>query len=299
MALLYVWQSVAAYLVERRQKQQIKSAFNHYLAPELVEELAAHPEKLRLGGERRELTLLFADLEGFTAVAEQLAPEEVAKLLNNYLSVCVREVLRYGGTIDKFMGDALMAFWGAPLEDVDHARHACEAAVAMRERVRELQHDDYPELNLRIGVHTGSVLVGNLGAEQVFNYTAVGDDVNLASRLEGANKVFGTSILLSESTVASLGENGIACRYVDQVRVKGKQRSVVVYTLAPSDWPQGVETEIVKALHLEDWEKVRQLWEELSRLFPEDALVKRQMARFMDISKNQTDWTPVIDLEKS
>ncbi|HEY7527762.1 MAG TPA: adenylate/guanylate cyclase domain-containing protein, partial [Candidatus Deferrimicrobiaceae bacterium] len=187
------------YATEGRQKRFIKGAFRQYLSPEVIERLIAHPELLKLGGERRTLSVFFSDLQGFTSIAEGMDPEALTALLNEYLSAMTDIVHEEGGTLDKYVGDAIIAFWNAPLDQPDHALRAARAAVRCQEKLSELRPvfrgKTGKDLFMRIGLNTGTAVVGNLGSRSRFDYTILGDAVNLASRLEGINKQFGTYIL--------------------------------------------------------------------------------------------------------
>jgi adenylate cyclase len=234
---------VLSFASEGRQRRFIKRAFRHYLSPEVIERLLAEPGRLSLGGERRELTIFFADLQGFTAIGERLDPHDLAALLNDYLTEMTEEVLAQGGTLDKYEGDAIVAFWNAPLDQPDHAYRACRAALACQARLAR-RRSDYAAragapLFMRIGVNSGPVVVGNLGSRTRFDYTVLGDAANLASRLEGANKLFGTWVMVSESTWTQAGggrAGQLAGRELGLLRVKGRAAPVRVYE--PLD-PQG------------------------------------------------------------
>ena len=225
---------VVSYVTEGRQRKFLVQAFSRYLHPEFVRELVRDPRKLRLGGERREITILFSDLAGFTSLSEGTPPEELVSLLNDYLTRMTAFVLQGMGTVDKFIGDAIMAFWGAPLDDADHAMRACRSAVRQAKALdlwrAELRARGGPELAARFGLATGPAVVGNLGSKDRFDYTAIGDTVNLASRLEGANKSYGTTILLADATRRAAGD-GIVAREVDLLRVKGKKEPIRVHEL--------------------------------------------------------------------
>jgi adenylate cyclase len=228
---MFVGRGATAYLDERRHRAEIRRAFEHYVAPAVVSEMTAHPERLVLGGQRRELTVMFTDLAGFTTMSEGMAPEAVGQILNEHLTRMTRIVLANGGTIDKFIGDAVMAFWGAPIDDPDHALHAVRAAIEMQAEMKRWRREPGgpAELYMRVGVNTGPVVVGNMGSKDRFAYSVIGDAVNLASRLESLNRVYGTPILLAEATAAAVG-NAIALRHVDRVRVKGKTQAIEIYT---------------------------------------------------------------------
>ncbi len=224
--------AVYSYATEGRQKQAIRRMFAQYMSETVIAHLLAHPEKLKLGGERRRVTLFFSDLAGFTTMSERLAPEAVVALLNDYLSRMTEIILEEMGTVDKFEGDAIMAFWGAPLDQEDQAVRACRAALRQQEALKELNEhlgrQNLPLLNMRIGLHSGEAIVGNLGSQSRFDYTVIGDTVNLASRLEGLNKFYGTDIMASDVTVAECGP-AVEFMELDRVAVKGRETPVTVF----------------------------------------------------------------------
>lgn len=223
-----------SYVVEGRERRYIKGAFALYLSPEVVERIAESPESLRLAGERREVSLFFSDIEGFTTLSETLDPERLAAVMNRYLTAMTDIILESGGTLDKYIGDAIMAFWNAPLDCPDHALRACRAALLNQAKMGELRTqfaaEGLPPLRVRIGLNTGLASIGNLGSTKRFSYTAMGDEVNLASRLEGVNKQYGTFIMLSEKTRALAGA-AIETRELDFIKVKGKNKPIRVYEL--------------------------------------------------------------------
>ena len=226
--------SAYGYAVEGRQKRYIQGAFSFYLSPEVVRQIADRPEALALGGERREATFYFSDIEGFTSFSEKLSPEKLTQLMNRYLGEMTDTVLASGGTLDKYIGDAIMAFWGAPLPCEGHELVACKVALANQARLAGLRDEfarlGYPPVKNRIGLNSGPAIIGNMGSPKRFSYTAIGDAVNLASRLEGANKAYGTYILISETTRAGAGD-AIEVRELDFVKVKGKAQAIRVYEL--------------------------------------------------------------------
>ena len=223
---------------EEERAQRIRQTFEHYVSGQVVEEMLRHPERVKLGGERRDMTVLFSDIRGFTSISETLDPEALVGLLNEFFTPMTRLVLDNGGTLDKYMGDALMAFFGAPVAHPDHAARACRAALAMRAELVHLNegwHRDAklpPHLTLGIGIglNSGEMSVGNVGSEAVFGYTVIGDNVNLGSRIEGLNKDYGSQILVSEFTARAAVE-GFLFRELDSVRVKGKLKPVGIYEL--------------------------------------------------------------------
>jgi len=222
------------YWIVERDGREIKTAFRHYLAPELVNVLAAHPEKLRLGGETRPMTILFCDIRNFTRMSEGMAPEALVQVMNRFLTPMTEAVMQHRGTVDKYIGDCVMAFWNAPLDDSDHANHACDAALAMLAEVdrlgRELEASvGIPRLAVGIGINTGSCLVGNLGSAQRFDYSVIGDTVNVASRLEALTKVYGVPLLAGDETRARSPDRPWLA--VDIVGVRGRSAPVGVHTL--------------------------------------------------------------------
>jgi adenylate cyclase len=231
------------YLREEAQRSQIRSAFQHYLSPDLVEQLSRDPDKLVLGGERRELSILFSDVRGFTSIAETFKadPAGLTNLMNRLLTPLSNAIIERRGTIDKYMGDAIMAFWNAPLDVADHPRQACEAALEMYERMVALNVTLEAEakaagrafipLRVGIGLATGMGIVGNMGSDLRFDYSVLGDSVNLASRIEGLTRFYDVSILLAEETAAR-GAGHLACLEIDRVQVKGKQDPERVFVLA-------------------------------------------------------------------
>ncbi len=242
--------SSANYLREERQKQQIRGAFGQYVSPDLVARLQDNPEALTLGGERRELTVLFSDVRGFTTLAEGYRddPPGLTTLMNSFLTVLSRAILREGGTIDKFMGDAVMAFWNAPLDAPDHAAAACRAALAMRADVATLNaararaaaevNEKALPINVGIGLNTGDCVVGNMGSDTRFDYTALGDAVNLASRLEGQSKTYGLGIILGSATARAVAGR-FAMIDLDLLRVKGKMEPEQIFALLGDEAMRG------------------------------------------------------------
>jgi len=224
--------AVANFVLEGRQKLFLKGAFKHYLSPEVIEQILRDPTRLKLGGERRELTIFFSDLQGFSAISERLGPEDLTKLLNDYLSDMTDIILEEGGTLDKYEGDAIIAFWNAPLPQPDHAKRAVCAAVRcqrkLAERRAEFEQRTGAVLKMRIGLNTGAVVVGNMGSRNRFDYTVLGDAANLASRLEGANKALGTYMMVAESTWSQTN-GAFPGRELGQLRVVGRKTPVRVF----------------------------------------------------------------------
>lgn len=228
---------------EIEEKKKIKNAFQQYLMPAVIDELLKNPDKLKLGGEKKNLAILFSDVRGFTTLSEKLSPEELTSFLNEYLDHMTNIILENRGTVDKYIGDAIMSFWGAPIKDPEHVQLSVKTAVEMMDKMHQLRVDwkkrGLPDIDIGIGINCGDVVVGNMGSHKRFDYTCLGDHVNLASRLEGLNKMYGTHIIVSEFVVEKL-EGKFALRELDLVTVKGKKQPVkileVIGTKANKEW---------------------------------------------------------------
>jgi len=222
------------FILERKQKTMIKGMFSHYVSGTLVDQLVSNPEMLKLGGDRREMTVFFSDIAGFSTFSEKMEPEDLVNFLNEYLSAMTEIVIQQKGTLDKYEGDAIMAFWGAPIYLENHAFLGCKAALLMQKKLEELKKgwakENQPDIFVRMGINTGAMVVGNIGGKNRFDYTVMGDNVNLASRLEGANKQYGTSLMISEQTYVQVKDE-IITRELDLIIVKGKTKPITVYEL--------------------------------------------------------------------
>jgi adenylate cyclase len=238
--MLYVIGSLESFLRTEAERRRVRGAFSHYLSPTMVARLAADPKALRLGGETREMTIMFTDIRRFTSRSEWMDAAALARFLNRFLTPMTAIIHEHRGTLDKYIGDAIMAFWNAPLDDPDHAQHAARAALAMLAGLEALNATldaearaagaEFTPIAIGIGLNSGAVSVGNMGSDQVFGYTVIGDDVNLASRLEGRSKTYGVGIVIGENTQRLLPP-GFAVLELDLVRVKGKKRPVTIYTI--------------------------------------------------------------------
>jgi adenylate cyclase len=240
IAAVYLGLTVHRFLAEEKERGRIRRAFESYVAPAVVHNILKHPDNLRLGGERRIISILFTDIRGFTSLSENLPPEKVVNLLHDFLNPMSNIIIEHGGTIDKYIGDAIMALFGAPLDLADHPHRACRTALSMVAALKELGQEwaaqGRPHFRMGVGINSGEVAVGNMGSDRLFDYTAVGDNVNLASRLEGLNKYYGTDILLSKATAHSLAGDFII-RPVDLVQVKGKAHHLEVFELLGEGTP--------------------------------------------------------------
>jgi adenylate cyclase len=240
---IYLTLIFSSFVREQAQRRQIRSAFGQYLSPALVEQLAHSPEKLVLGGEEREMTIMFSDVRGFTTISESYKhdPQGLTTLMNRFLTPLTNAILARKGTIDKYMGDAIMAFWNAPIDDREHQINACEAAVDMLERIDELNKQReleaeagghvYIPLNVGVGLNTGTCVVGNMGSDLRFDYSVLGDSVNLASRLEGQSKEYGFPIIVGSKTALAVKDK-FAILELDFIMVKGKKEPEVIYAIA-------------------------------------------------------------------
>lgn len=297
------------YVTERKQRMMIKNMFSTYVNPAVVEELIANPSKLRLGGERKQLTVLFSDIEGFTTLSEGMDPEMLVSLLNEYLSAMAGIVFKHNGTLDKFEGDAVMAFWGAPVHDEQHALHACRCALAMQQTLAEIRdawkRDGKPQFLARIGVNSGEMVVGNMGGEEKFDFTVIGDAVNLASRLEGANRYYKTEIIIGESTYEAVKDQ-MLCRELDLVTVRGRSVPLRTYELVHADHNVDHDTRQFVTLYQEglrlfrarQWSAAQQAFTEARKIRTGDFATNLYLLRIdaMRDVKLPDDWKGVFEL---
>jgi adenylate cyclase len=272
ITLSYLGSEAYRNLVEEKQSRFLKKAFSSYVSPDLVGEIIKRPDMLKLGGEKREITVLFSDIRGFTTLSEKLTPESLVSVLNQYLGPMTDIVLKNKGTLDKYIGDAIMAIYNAPLNIEDHAALSCKSAIDMLEKLKELNNSfkekGLPEIDIGVGINTGDVIVGNMGTDMRFDYTAIGDTVNLASRLEGMNKVYKTHIIISEFTFMHLKEGektGFKVRELDMIKVKGKDKPVTIYQVS-SGMDEALIDKFKEALQLyrkQQFKEAKEIFERL------------------------------------
>ncbi len=306
IALLFALDMSYGYFVESRTKRQITSLFGQYVPGELVEEMSLHPESVSMEGESREMTILFSDVRGFTSISEGLDPKELTLLMNEFLTPLSRVIYKHRGTIDKYMGDCIMAFWGAPLPDPNHVQNAILAGIEMQATLAALQphfkERGWPEIHVGVGINTGRVSVGNMGSEVRVAYTVMGDEVNLASRLEGITKQYGVGIIVGEN--ARKIAKDFTYRELDHVRVKGKDKPVAIYE------PIGLTSEVSKAINDEirlfhevlrmyrkqDWDQAELQLMNLQRISPATRLYEIYIERVEYFRKNPPgpDWDGVF-----
>jgi len=303
IVILYIGITTYRYLLELRQKRFIKNAFSTYLAPSVVKHLVDSPEKLVLGGEEREITAFFSDVESFTSISEALSPHELVELLNEFLTKMTDIILDHEGTVDKFEGDAIVAFFGAPNYLENQAETACMACIEMQKRLSKLREkwktEGKPELFMRIGISTGPAVVGNMGSKNRMDYTMMGDTVNTAARLEGVNKIYGTYTLISETTYAAAGDWSLS-REIDSINVAGKNEPVSVYQLLgyPGDIDKRVRETIdyytrgLYSYRRRDWNKSIMLFLKALSLTPDDGPSNTMLARCNEFKTNPPgkDW---------
>ena len=291
---------VVNFAMEGRQKLFIKRAFHHYLSPAIIDEILRNPELLQLGGTRRELSLFFSDIEKFSGFSEKLDPVQLTELLNDYLSLMTGIIKDEGGTVDKYIGDAIVAFWNAPLAQPDHAERACRAAMRCQRELaarRDFYRRKYGvELHMRIGINTGEVVVGNMGSKDRFDYTVLGDMANLASRLEGANKAFGTYTMVSESTWLQCGGRRRG-RRLARVRVVGREQAVTVYEPlddAADESRIQIFEEALEACEARRWEAAAAAF----ALLENDPPAQRYAARCREQLAGAGDWDGIWNLSE-
>ncbi|MFC2074850.1 CHASE2 domain-containing protein [Bdellovibrionota bacterium] len=277
LAVTYTLVSAYRFFVEEREDRHVRNAFRHYVSPVVADKIMETPEELTLGGDRKNLTVLFTDIRGFTPLSEKMPPHELTRFLNDYMSEMTQAVFNHQGLLDKYMGDALLAIFGAPVPDPEHPLHACEAAIEMIERLEEIrQKGPVPDLECGIGINTGEMIVGNMGSRDVFDYTVVGDNVNLCSRLEKSNKVYGTRIVLSEETYHKVQEK-VLCRELDLIRVRGKEIPARIFELLAVGEGSENQKQLVKTFHeglkayrSSHWDEAIKRFEKCLKIKPDD-----------------------------
>ena len=304
--MIFITNMIYGFFIERRGKLQIASTFGQYIPPDLIDEMNFNPDSYTLEAENREMTVLFSDIRGFTTISEGLTPAQLSELMNAYLTPMTKIIHENRGTIDKYIGDAVMAFWGAPLENPEHARYALKASMDMLERLNALRLEfierGWPVINIGVGLHTGMMSVGNMGSEFRLSYTVLGDAVNLGSRLEGLTKNYGVEIIVSETTKDAVPE--FIYREIDIVKVKGKDKPIGIYE------PVALKEEItddeltelemsakaISAYRKQDWQNAQLLLQELKELAPQRKLYGIYLERIDNFMNNPppSDWDGVF-----
>lgn len=287
-----------------KERRYLKHAFESYVSSDIVRTILENPSALALGGERKELTVMFTDINGFTTVSESLEPEELVSVLNDYLQFITQVILKHEGTLDKYIGDEVMAFFGAPVHFGDHAQKACAAALSLDGRLNRKQK--IPEIvfsGITIGINTGQMIVGNVGSKKRFDYTVIGDTVNLAARLEGLNKTYGTSMIIGENTRRLLPENTFLTREMDYVKVKGKHQAISIYELMEHT-KENLESIVVPfaeglaAYRQQDWGKGQTVFQSILEKHPTDgpSRVFLERCRFFADNPLPENWDMVWEM---
>ncbi len=314
LTLVYLVATLLGHLRTEARQREIRSAFSRYMSPHYVNELAAHPEKLVLGGEMRQMTIMFCDIRGFTTLAEGMDAKTLTHFMNTFLSPMTEIITGHKGTIDKYIGDCIMAFWNAPLDDPDHARNALRAAQAMRRQLVELNRGweaeaqaaekPFAPVRMGIGINTGECCVGNFGSLQHFDYSLLGDPVNVAARLESLGKLYGVDLMIGEETALGLDRSRLI--EVDLVAVKGKTRAGHIYTLPPEEGEDaqlaGPHSALLTAYRRQEWSTALRLLDDgrlaaACHLAPVYDLYRRRIAHFQ-IEAPPADWDGVYTAEE-
>jgi adenylate cyclase len=290
-----------------REKHQVTKTFGRYVSHQVVSQLLKEPELVKLGGEKKDLTVLFSDIREFSTISENIDPEDVVKLLNEYFTAMTEIVFKYGGVLDKYMGDAIMAFYGAPIEIKDHADKACLTALEMTKALSKLQikwkEEGSPVLDIGVGINSGPMVVGNMGSDLRFDYTVVGDSVNLASRLEATNKYYGTKIIVSEFT-KEIADDGFHFREIDLVRVKGKNKPVKILELLSrktEEAPLFLSTynSALSVYRERDWDSAIALFKQVLSIKPDDRPSSHYINKCAELKKSSLppDWDGVFNFK--
>lgn len=297
---LYAWFTILNMFSEAREKKKVRDAFSRYVAPEIVKEMLSNPDKLKVGGEKREITMLFSDVRDFTTISERLTAQELSTLLNIYMGKMTDILFESGGTLDKYIGDAMVGFWGAPIDVPEHAYHAVRGAKLMLEALPEINKEfekrKFPRINVGIGLNTGEASVGNMGSDKIFQYTALGDNMNLASRLESLTKEYGVNLMISEYTLAKMGEKSreFRIRPLDLVQVKGKTKAVKIFEVIPN-WNAWAREDALLERFIDTYERkylqkkfseAQAQFEEILKTIPEDKATLRLLKKTEEFLKN-------------
>jgi adenylate cyclase len=295
-------------LIEEQEKRKVRSAFQQYLSPEVIRRVLSDPGSVT--PRKTEITVLFSDVRGFTSISESLDAQDLARLLNNYLTEMTRVIFRYQGTLDKYIGDAVMAIWGAPFTEPKHGERCCRAALAMVARLAELQKnwvaEGLPAMEIGIGINTGMASIGSMGSALRFGYTAIGDNVNLASRLEGLNKVYGTTILISESTCVDIADPRMIIREIDFIRVAGKSLPVTIFEILSEQAANNDGKGLVEvfgrgreAYKARDWRAAKSAFEEVLQRWPKDGPARVFLDRCNEYLAEApgVDWDGVYEMK--
>lgn len=299
VGMTYSWQTFLNFYMANKEKTKIRGTFSSFVAPAIVDQMLANPDMVRVGGERKNITVFFSDVRDFTSISEKLSPEELSNLLNGYMGVMTDIIFKNYGTLDKYIGDAIVGFWGAPLEVKDHAYHGVRSAIEMVEALPALnvkfKEQGFPELEHGMGLNTGDCSVGNMGSDKIFSYTALGDNMNLGARAEALCKFYGVEINITEFTLNAIREDlrkTLKYRILDKVRVKGKEQAVSLYEVFHPSHPLYNEDQAVAQYHVafdayqaQRFEEAVKILKELLEKFPEDPSFNRLLKMCEDFIK--------------
>jgi len=291
VVICYSWSTFLHFYQSNKEKAKIKGTFSRYLAPSIVNDLLKNPEKVKLGGEKKNITVFFSDVRDFTSISEKLTPEQLSNVINRYMTMMTDTLFEHNGTLDKYIGDAMVAYWGAPVDLENHPYWAIKGAIAMIERLpiinAEFKKEGFPEFRHGIGLNTGDCSVGNMGSNQIFSYTALGDSMNLGARLESLCKFYGVQLNISEFTKNAIPaelQKEFKFRTLDKVKVKGKENAVTIYeVIHPShhlaqDQKALVDYEIAFANYLnKKFSDAVTILKSLHEKYPEDKTFKRML----------------------
>ncbi|MCW5201375.1 adenylate/guanylate cyclase domain-containing protein [Desulfobulbus sp. US4] len=308
--LLFTVLTFYSFITGEKKIRRLRSTFSHYLSPEVVKELLKNQDDLVLDGEERELSILFSDIRRFTSMAEMMSPDDLCVFLNEYLTPMTEAIMERRGTVDKFIGDAIMAFWNAPLDTPNHVFNTCECALAMLNNLEELNKSwsqrKLPEVRIGVGIHCGVARVGNMGSQQRFDYTIMGDAVNLASRIEGLTRLYGVDILVSDAVYAILKESDFFFRQIDTVRAVGKTTPVTLYQLTGLRKDQTPETlqevrayyAVLDLYNAGAFAQASQAFQALKKKYPHERLYQVYSERCARMAKNPPEqWSGITDIQ--
>lgn len=310
ISIITIYTSITLYyyMTEEREKKKVKNAFQYYMTSSVVNEVLKDPEKLKLGGDKKVLSVLFSDIRNFTTISEQMSPESLVQFLNEYLTVMTDIVFRHDGVLDKYMGDAIMSIYGAPMDQADHPLRACKTALEMMQALKKLhlvwEERGLPKMNIGIGISTGPMVVGNMGSERRFDFTVMGDTVNLGSRLEAINKVYGTNVIISEDTYDGV-RNEMVCRELDLVKVKGKERPAKIYELMAEKGRDGRYEKLAAGFGLAlglyremKWDDAISAFQKVFEIRPNDLTSKMYIKRCRTLAQSPppSDWNGVFKM---
>jgi len=287
----YSWTTFLHFYQSTKEKNKIRGTFSRYLAPSIVNDLLKNPDKVKLGGEKKNITVFFSDVRDFTSISEKLTPEQLSLCLNKYMTMMTDTLFEHNGTLDKYIGDAMVAYWGAPVDLENHSYWAVKGAIAMIERLpainEEFEKEGFPQFKHGIGLNTGECSVGNMGSNQIFSYTALGDNMNLGARLESLCKFYGVQLNVSEYTKNSIPpelQKEFIFRTLDKVRVKGKEKPVTIYEALHPSHPLYNEFDILSdyesgfSFYLNfQFEKAFEIFRNLHKRFPDDPTFERML----------------------